>query len=362
MKTLGKKLSESTVLSSDLLNSRGGRVMNDKGEISASSKHDMMQQMSEIMAALARGEKVMTVEEASAEEQKRKKRREVLSAVIADRDGPTAKKVGQEMAGVINQNLSRMGFARNIMRYETLEAGQRPEVYVQTKNVTAAVMTGPTQAQLQVVRDNTIFPPEVDITARLIVEGRVMNVSREDILQRKFDEGLEQVLVQEDKMFKVGVDTLTSAMNQVSTHVGLTVSPAVFEAGMSMILDWNMPMGSILFASNLWSNFITNRDFEDLIDPVTRLEILRTGRIGTWYGFAVMTDGVREPTQKVLDNGDIYFFSTPEYVGEYTDRGGVMSTPLGVAETGVNGAGWHLAEYWSQALPNHRAVARTRLA
>lgn len=359
--TIGKKVAGQTVVASQLLNSRGGRVMNDKGEIEASTTMDALRQMSEILSAMSNGTQIVTASEADKMEADKKKRQEVLSAMIADKSGETARAVGQEIAGTINTNLNRMGFMRQLMEYQELTQGQRPEVYVQDKNVTAAIMTGPTQAQLQTVKDPIVFPPEVDITGRLMIEGRVINVSREDILQRKYTEGLEQVLVQEDRMFKTGVDALVEATGQYSLHAGASVTPSMFESGMEMIMGYNMPPGAILFASSMFSNFITSRDFEGLIEPVSRLEILRTGRLGTIFGWAVMSDGTRERSQKVLDAGDIYYFSTPEFVGEYTDRGGVQSLPLTAAETGINGAGWHLNEYMSQVVANHRAVARTRL-
>jgi hypothetical protein len=361
MKHIGNKLAGLAVLASSLTNSRGGQLMNEYGQIQASSKRDAMAQIAEILAAQASGTQIVTASEAVKQEAAAKNRKEVLAAMIADKTGETTRKVGEQIAGTVNMNLDRMGFARNLMKYQPLEQGQRPEVYVQQKNVTAVLMSGPTQAQLQIVRDPVIFPKEVDITGRLVIEGRIINTSREDVLQRKFNEALEQIIVQEDIMFKTGLDTLIDATGQSSIHAGPGLTVGVFESGIELVRGFNMPLASILFASNMFSNFITNREFEDMIEPVSRLEILRTGTIGTWYGATVMTDGVREPTQKVLNAGEIYFFSSPEYVGEYTDRGGVQSTPLTVAETGVNGAGWHLVEYMSQALPNHRAVARTRL-
>lgn len=359
MKTLGKKVG--TVVSSALINSRGGRLMNDRGEIEASNRSDALQQIAEVLSALSNGTQVVTASEAEAIEAGRAKRKEVLAAMMADAKGDTLRAVGTEIAGTINTSLNRMGFARQLMTYQPLEQGQRAEVYVQEKNVTCAIMTGPTQAQLQIVRDPVIFPQEVDLTGRIFIEGKVLNTSREDILQRKYNEGLEQMLVLEDRMFKTAVDSLTAATGQQSLHVGTNVTPGMFESGMEMVIGYNMPPGAILFASSLFTNFITNREFETLLEPVSRLEILRTGRLGTLFGWSVMTDGTRERSQKVLDKGDIYYFSTPEFVGEYTDRGGVQSNPIGTGETGVNGAGWHLVEYMSQAAPNHRAVARTRM-
>lgn len=338
---------------------RGARVFNDAGELNAASKSDALAMIAQVAAQLSAGDNIVTESEAETAATTRAERREVLAAIINDKTGETARTVGAEMAGTINESINREGLMRQLCQYAELEQGERPEVYVQQKEVVAAVMTGPTQAQLQVVRDNVIFPQEVDITERLIIEQRQINSTREDLLQRKYNEGLEAVMVGEDRMFKKACDALISKMGQQSLHAGANITTGAIESGISMITGFNLPLQAILFASNLWANMATNRDFENLIDPVSRLEIIRTGKIGQLWGADVLTDGVREPNLKVLDSNEIYYFASPEYLGEYTDRGGVQSVPLGPEHTGINGAGWHIAESLSLAIVNHRAVAKT---
>lgn len=344
---------------------KGASVFSDNGELNASSKKDAIQVLSTVMQQLSSGVEIQTTEEATVQEQKTKARaarREALAAIIADTTGDMARQVGMEMAGTINESVARQGLARQVLQYSELSQGERPEIYVQDKNVIASVLTGPTQARLQVVRDNLIMPPEVDITSRMVIEGRQINVSREDLLQRKFDEGLEAVLVGEDRMFKTAADTLIENNGMKTIHAGSGVTTGVLESGISMINGYNLPLAGILFSGNLWANVSTSKEFENLFDPVTRLEIIRTGRVGTLYGASVMTDGTREPRLRVLDGNEIYYFSMPEFLGEFTDRGGVQSLPLTAAETGVNGAGWHMTEYFSLALVNYRAIAKTRIS
>lgn len=355
-----KKLNQ-RVLASDVTH-KGAKVFTDSGEINASSKRDAIAVLSSVIEQISSGTQIMTSEEATLHEKQvtaRRARREALAAVISDQTGETARQIGLELAGTINESVQRQGFARQLLQYSELNQGERPEIYVQDKNVIASILTGPTQARLQVVRDNLVMPPEVDLTARLVVEGRQINTSREDLLQRKFDEGLEAILVGEDRMFKSGADALVENNGMKTIHAGSGVTTGVLESGISMITGYNLPLAGIMFSANLWANVSTSKEFENLFDPVTRLEIIRTGRVGTLYGASVMTDGTREPRLRVLSGNEIYYFSMPEFLGEYTDRGGVQSMPLTAAETGVNGAGWHLVEYFSMALVNFRAVAKT---
>lgn len=342
---------------------RGAQLFNDKGEMNAASKKDALAMLATAAQALSSGADLVNDDDYQAHTASaakvREEHRQILSAMMADQTGEVKRRIGAEIAGTVNTTISRMGFMRQLLKYETLVQGQRPEITVQDKNTVAAVLTGPTQVQLQVVKDPFIVVPEVSISARPYIETRVLNTARNDVLQEKFDEALENILVQEDKLFKNSCDQLVTAMDQVTLHTGNGVTPAVVRAGLSGITDFNLTPTTVLFASNLFTNLITSREWENLIEPVTRLEILRTGRIGTLYGLNVMTDGVREKTQKVLNNNEIYFFGEPQFLGEYTDRGGVTSVPIGPAETGINGAGWHINEELSQAVVNHRAVHKT---
>jgi len=358
MLTIGKKK-----LLASQVDYRGARVFTDDGEVNAGSKRDLLKMLASLTEVIQEND-IVTEEEASTLQEKQRKhreeRREVLAAIMADKTGDVARQTGVEMAQVIYQSVTRVGLMRQLLQYEQLAQGERPEVSVETKGLQVAVMTGPTQARLQIANDFYLLPPEVEIVVRLLVPAKRVNQSREDILQRKFNEGLEAILVGEDRLFKVAADALIDANGQATTNVGAAVTPQALSAGMSKITQWGLPLENIIFASNLWTGMALNRDFELLIDPVTRLEILRTGRMGSLMGAQLLTDAARDPNLKVLEQNEIYYTSAPQYVGEFTDRGGVQSEPIGAAETAINGAGWHMVEYLSLALPNYRAIARTR--
>ena len=334
----------------------------------AGSRKDLLKMIHAATQALASGTDLVTTDEATAKEHAAKdlqNRMEVLTAltvggVSAAEKMELASTVGMELAGTIMESVNRIGFVRAICKFQDLVQGQRPEIDVQEKNVTAAVLSGPVQARLQVVRDNVLMPPEVDITARLIIEARHVNTTRRDLLNQKYAEGVEHVLVNEDRSWKAMADKLIAANSMETTHVG-SLTSAVLGEGIALISGYNLPVEGALLSSNIYSQLITSKEFENLIEGSARLEIIKTGKIGVMYGMALMTDGTREPRQKVLDAGDIYYVSKPEFVGEYTDRGGVRAEPLTAADTGINGVGWHIVEFFSLGMPNFRAVGKTSI-
>ena len=349
------------VLASDL-RFRGTPVFTDGGEINAGNRKDVLKMLATAANALASGQELVTAEEAAVKEkhaQDQAHRRNVLAAITAGTKEAVegAVTVGAEIAGNINESVNRVGFTRALCQFQDLVQGQRPEISIQDKDVIAAVLSGPVQARLQIVRDNVLMPPEVSITARLIIEARKVNQSRRDLLAEKYAEGVEHVLVNEDRMWKTGADLLVEANDQQASHTG-DLTASVFGEGIKMITGHNLPPSSLLISSNLFADFVTSKEFENLIEGSTRIEIIRTGMIGTLYGMTILTDGTREPRQKVLGAGEIYFVSSPEFVGEYSDRGGVTAQPLTAADTGINGVGWHINEEFSLGLVNHRSIAK----
>ena len=71
-----------------------------------------------------------------------------------------------------------------------------------------------------------------------------------------------------------------------------------------------------------------------------------------------MTDAYRVPQQKVLNAGDIYLLTSPEFLGAYTDRGPVVANEVNASSSGhgVPARGWHLFETMSMTVANSRGI------
>jgi hypothetical protein len=97
-----------------------------------------------------------------------------------------------------------------------------------------------------------------------------------------------------------------------------------------------------------------------MLDPVTKYDLVMNGNLGTLVGLELMTDGFRQPNQKVLNRGEIYVVSTPEHHACYSDRGGVRSEPTTGADTGSTSRGWLMSELLSFTMANPRSVSKGR--
>lgn len=356
-----KKLGNGAPIIASSLMHRGSSVFDGAGNIQAGNKADNLKMIAETLQTLASGQEIVTEEEAATLEEMEASRREATAAILQDPKGEVARELADEIAGTVNMTVGKISYLRQILGYQPLSQGEIPEVEITNRKAVAAIMQGPTQCRLQVLEDaDRIFPPEVDIEARIYVTRRRIDTSRRDVLQSSYQDAVEAVTIKEDRFVKVMADALVDSQGMGGTHIGSQTTPAAVEALVGKIMSYGLPVATILLPAARTANIMFSREWEDILEGVTRLELIRTGQIGTFFGATMITDAIAEKTTKVIEANEMYAFSTPEYVGEYTDRGGVRSTPIGVAETGISGAGFHLEEALSAAMPNHRAVSRVR--
>lgn len=125
----------------------------------------------------------------------------------------------------------------------------------------------------------------------------------------------------------------------------------------TLVSRWNIPAAHLLMATDLWVDIIGNSNFANVIDPVSKHELLLTGTLGTMFGMTISTDAFRHPQHKVLNQGEFFVVGAAENHGMYTDRGGVNAQPIDGATENIPGRGWFLSELVSMAISNSRSVA-----
>lgn len=340
------------VLSNTRARGSNERILASNGELNAGSNTELLSRIIELSSLIrtnAVGNEVAEV--ASAAE-----RQETLLAAIADPTGNLMRELGASISADITEHVARAGFMRRFLSRGEVQQGSVPRVRVRQRNVEAVLATGPTQVAPQIVRDKYIYPSEFDVIARVLVENRELNQGSADLLQEKFDEGLEGIMVKEDATFKKLADVAAPIYNTVQYFAG-AFTPQVVSAMQNEVMTWSLPASSLLMSMDLLPDMNNGTAWNAVMNPVSQLEILMTGRLGTVYGMDLVTDGMRDPRLKVLDSGELYVLSTPEYVGAYTDRGPVQSLPA-TNTNGVLGRGWDMSESLSMAVGGAKGVCR----
>ena len=349
--------SRRVALASDIRSTgaNGERLIGRNGELNASSKKDLIEQQTRLMS-VANTQQIVT--ESDAEririETTKARRREMATAMFHDSDKHVA--VGAAMGDELYITQGREGIMRNVLQRQELENGKVPRVTLRTRNLTVGVVSGPTSTELQVVRDNFLYPVEYYLTARPYVEQKEIVQNTSDVLEDKYMEAMTAFMVQEDRLFRQLCINSINHANPLTTHVGL-MNPVVLGNFRNRVESWNITAQQWLIANDLWTDIIADTGFQSIYEPMAQHEILLTGKLGTILGMTVKSDGFRHPEHRVLERGEQFIFGPADTLGTYTDRGGIDVTPIDAAQTGIPGRGWNMYAMQSQTIANFRAVA-----
>lgn len=343
--------SKMPVLATDFRSVPGAELLVGRnGDLNASSKKDLLQQQLKLMAAVAGGE-IDSVERA----QKRSRNRALVQAAF---NSSTAhKELGEALATNLYQTSNRRGFARKFLARQDLTTGSIPMCKLYRKDTIVSYATSPTKVESQIVRDKMFFPPEIILEARPFVEQRDINLSTGDVLEEKYTEAMEAIMVGEDRLWYRSANETIGLENDLSIISG-TLTPLTLMEVRTQVSRWNLPVPNLLMASDLYNDIVGDSSFIQAIEPVARHELIMTGELAVLYGMAITSDAYRHPEHRVLNQGEFFAISDPTTHGQYTDRGGIDTEVLTGATEKMAGRGWWMYESYSSLIANARSVAK----
>lgn len=330
-------------------------VINQRGEINASDRVEAFKQIAKLVEAMADPRNnVMSVEQAAEQEQTAKENRELLQAAYDD--AAVHRQVGEVLANDLYTTGKRQGFARRFMARSPLTRGAIPRVNLRQNNVITVKTSTISKIETQYILDKVFYPQEFYISGRVFVEKKDIDQSNSDILQEKFSEGLQHLMVMEDRHWYNMVQATVNTENVLSNFVG-TFNPNALGILVDQVTRWGIPTAGLLIATDLWRDFMADTGFQQALDPVTKYELVSTGVLAELKGMPIISDSYRFPEHKVLNKGDMILVGQPDMHGQYTDRDGVTSEPVTMVIEGVPGRGWMWTETMSMFLANARSVA-----
>lgn len=327
------------------------------GEINASSNRDLLKRSCQFMMANSEG--LLKPEEVVAQNQRMQADAKIHGQAIsaAFNDSDTHRILGEVMADSLFKTANRQGFMRKFLANVEVKQGAIPRFPLRMKNVTAVWSTSPTRIATQVTRDPWFTPPEFQIVARPFVTRNEINQSSGDVLQEKFVEATEALMVKEDRHWYNQVNALVGVDNKLN-NFGTGLTPTGIMQVQSQVTRWGLKAAHVLLASDLFIDIVGNAEFGSIIDPVARHELLLTGQLGTIYGMLVTSDAYRFPEHKVLNRGEFFVISDPLTHGAYSDRNGITSEPISITTENIPGRGWVMEESVAIAVCNSLSVAK----
>lgn len=334
----------------------GERAVASNGEVNAIDRKDLLTRAMDLQKATAAGS-VITNDDMEKRQREVARNKELL--VRAANDPAAARVLGEAMAKEIYMTTNRKGFSRRFLNRIELKQGEIPRFPVRLKNVNAMWLAGPDRLETQVVTDKWLNPPEGQLAVRLLVPQNEINQSNSDVLEEKYVEGLEGIMVSEDRLWYNMAQQTVGIDNDQSLIAG-TLSPLSLMGVRQQVARWGLKAAYCLMASDLFVDIVGDSSFIQAIEPVARHELIMTGELAILYGMTLISEAYRHPEHKVLGEGEFVIVSDPLTHGAYADRGGVDSRPLDPVSENIIGQGWLLWESYTAAIANTRSVALAR--
>lgn len=344
-----------TVASDFRIRGRQERTVGQNGEFNAGSRQELIQLLASLAEEAKSGNRMISEATAADAAAKAQAHKEMVMAAF---DDPMRhREVGEVLANELNVSSNKAGLMRAFLKRQELAQGQIPNVLMQMKNVTAIVASSPTRTEPQHVRDQWYYPPEFYITANPFIEARDISRANTDVLEQKYIEAMEGIMVAEDRTWRRMAQQSIGVANESTTVVG-SLTPLALSSVRNLVTRWRIPATGLLFASDLWTDILADANFAIVLDPVSKHELFLEGQLGTMLGMGVYTDAYRHQSHQVLSKGEFWVIGEANQHGQYTDRGGVVSEPVTQAMAGVPGRGWFMSEQVSMVIANSRSVAR----
>lgn len=335
------------------LRSGGQRLLSEStGEFNAYDKAQLIHAITQAMQSVSSGQVVQKreVPKISAQE-----KNDILAHALSS--DANWQSLAADMAIRIEEQRNREGLLRLLALPHNVVQGQLPRINVQIWDAVSVIATGPTSVDYQMIRNKAFFPNEFEIITSVGAERLEIEQIGGDILDRLYNQAVDATMVAEDRVLKRSLDAAVGQKNPIQ-YISGQLTPQSLASVRQGVTDWNLPAQTCVMSNSYWTDIIGNNDFASFLDPVTKYDLAFNGVLGTLVGMALITDGFKQPNQKVLEPGDLYVVTTPEHLAGYSDRGGIRSEPANGINNGATWRGWNLSEALAFVLANPRGVSK----
>lgn len=329
------------------------RLSDSNGEINAVSKQDLFKAVQALAAAVKQGdyeEKTANAPELEA------RKKELVTAAIEDNDGAAWKALGEVIGDEVFETMGRQAFAAKTLIHKPLARGEIGRIRIRKKDVLTFFATRNPEVIASQVRQFYVYPPEYYLVGRVLIEDAEIEQASGDLLDDKYQDGLEQQLRQQDLVWKRLVDASATAYN--NSFLFNTFTPTVFASMQNQIMRWGIPVHMAIIAFDIWPDITADTEFSTWFDPVSKHEIVMNGYLGNILGTQIHTDGFRYETLQVLNQGEVYFVGAPANLGAITRRKDLSTAPINLHLLGRPERGWFFEQIEGMSIVNSRAVVK----
>lgn len=344
-------------------NGRGDRMLSEStGDINASSEKDLLGQIGKLLSMAQSGAIVqdnMASLSASERALRTQENIDLIHEALADTTGQKWASLGSSIVASVEERGDRSGFTRRLAIPAVVKTGESPVVELKQHLNRAIIATGPTSMGYQVLRGRTFRPDEFEMKSTVRVSKIDMAQLSGDLLDRAQKDCFEAIIVAEDRLLKRAWDESVGIENDLLYITG-ELTPRYLSTLRNTVGDWLLPVSTAMISSDYWTDIIGNAEWQGAMDPVSKYDLLFSGRLSTLQGMEILTDGFRPAEQRVLERGEIYVVADAEYHAVYSNRGGATAIPTSGANEGSTDSGWLVSQLYSLVMPNARSVAKAK--
>ena len=332
-------------------------------EINASSQKDLMVQIGKLLqmanaGQISAADPMMSLSAAERAEIVAGNR-EIISEALADHTGAAWASLGSSIVATVEERGDRTGFLRRLAMPANVKQGETPRVELRHHVNHCIVATGPTDLGYRLLRGRVYNADEFEMKSSIRVSAIDLAQINGDLLDRAQKDCFDSLIVEEDRMLKRMWDQTVGLENDL-TYIKGDFTPRYLSVLRNTVGDWNLPVSTAVIASDYWTDIIGNSEWSGALDPVSKYDLLFSGRLSTMQGLEILTDGFRPAEQRVLEKGEIYVVADAEYHAVYSNRGGATAQPTSGAYDGNTDKGWLVSQLFSLTLPNARTVAKAK--
>lgn len=339
------------------------RMFSASGELNANDKRDAFAQQRQLLNMVQRGDIVQAdAEILSMSSQEREARRHERNALFHEAaSDPTAQKwasLGSNIVGKIENQMERAGLMRSVlMNGGTLRIGEAAQWRLKENVCSAVVASGPTNVGYQVLRGKVFNPQEFEMLANVRVRKLDMYQVGGDLLDEAQADVKTALVTGEDRLLIQALDATVGKVHPI-TYLHGALAPDNLSSLRDSLDSYGIPVAATLLSSDFWTDIVGSDVWMQALEPVTKYELITTGRLASLLGMDLITDGFRDPTQRVMSRGSIYTLGQPEYLGGYTTRGGATVQATDGANEGNTDKGWLISQVQSLLIGNVKSVAK----
>jgi len=315
-------------------------LVGSNGEFNASTKKELMQAIASLQRAISDKSVVRDASVAPDAKMIRAAHEARLNEALADKSGQSWQALGEVIGDEIWMTLGREGFARKTLLIKPLGKGETGRLRIRQKDVVSYMVTSDPNVVASQVRQMYVYPPEFYIISNITIEDKEIEQASGDLLDDKYNDGVEQILVQEDKTWLKLARTAAPSSNDV--YFFNTLTPTVFSSMRTQVAQWGIPVTTSIIAFDLWNDIIADTEFSSWMDPVSKHEIVLEGSLGSILGVQLITDAFRYETLRVLSPGECFFLGSPQTLGGITQRKELTTESINKYNQGKPERGWFM--------------------